>query len=177
MSPADRQWFEAAYKASAKALWCIAVAIVKDRSLAHDIVQESALIALGKLSEFDRTTSFAAWAGQIVRFTALNELRKKGRAPASVETSPITSGARIDAPPAHEAELRARLASSVDSLDEVPRTCLLMRTVMGMSYQEISSSLGIPEGTAMSHVHRARQALRDRLMPYWEASDAKGGAP
>ena len=45
-------------------------------------------------------------------------------------------------------------------LEETARTCLLLRTLRDMPYREISLLLDIPEGTAMSHVHRARQAMR-----------------
>ena len=176
---ADRDWFEAAFKASAKALWCIAAAIVKDRSLAHDIVQEAAVVAMSKLGEFDRSTSFSAWAGQIVRFIALNELRKKGKGARTGDDLSLSiagTGSRIDAVPEHEVELRAKLSQALGTLDDTARACLLMRTVMGMSYQEIAAALDVPEGTAMSHVHRSRQSLRTTLMPYWQgAEEAKGG--
>jgi RNA polymerase sigma-70 factor (ECF subfamily) len=49
-------------------------------------------------------------------------------------------------------------------LDEVARACLLLRTVHDMPYKQIAQVLEVPEGTAMSHVHRARQAMRQRLM-------------
>src|SRR5205085_11053883 len=71
----DHAAFGAAFEASSRALWCIAAAIVKDRTLAHDVVQEAAVVALRKIDEFDPRTSFAAWAGQIVRFVALNARR------------------------------------------------------------------------------------------------------
>ncbi len=168
----DRAWFESAFKASAKALWCIAAAIVKDRSLAHDIVQEAAVVAMGKMSEFDRNTSFAAWAGQIVRFTALNELRRKGKAPKSGDDALTSSGVRArPGASASDPEIRGQLSTAMETLDDTARACLLMRTVMDMPYQEIGAALGIPEGTAMSHVHRSRQALRAKLMPYWEGRD------
>lgn len=135
------------------------------------------MVAMGKMSEFDRTTSFAAWAGQIVRFTALNELRRKGRAPRSGEDalmSPGAGGASRGGGGGDgvDAEMRGRLAGAMETLDDTARACLLMRTVMDMPYQEIGAALGIPEGTAMSHVHRSRQALRSKLMPYWQGEDA-----
>ena len=43
------------------------------------------------------------------------------------------------------------------------RACLLLRAVQDLDYSELSRLLGIPEGTAMSHVHRARNALRRAL--------------
>jgi RNA polymerase sigma-70 factor (ECF subfamily) len=48
-------------------------------------------------------------------------------------------------------------------VSEVARACLLLRTLEGMPYARISELLQIPEGTAMSHVHRTRQFLRERL--------------
>ena len=53
---------------------------------------------------------------------------------------------------------------ALDALEETARACLLLRTVMDMPYKEVSLALDIPEGTAMSHVHRARKTMRDRLM-------------
>ncbi len=82
------------------------------------------------------------------------------------------AGSRIDAAPEHEAELRGKLSQALGMLDETARACLLMRTVMGMSYQEIAAALDVPEGTAMSHVHRSRQSLRTTLMPYWQGAEA-----
>ena len=40
---------------------------------------------------------------------------------------------------------------------------LLLRVVEGMPYAEISTLLGIPEGTVMSHVHRSKKFARERL--------------
>lgn len=44
-----------------------------------------------------------------------------------------------------------------------PRSCLLLRTVEGMSYREISELMEIPEGTAMNMVHRTKKKLRSIL--------------
>ena len=48
-----------------------------------------------------------------------------------------------------------------------------MRTLMDMPYHDISLALNIPEGTAMSHVHRARMNLRSKLadLPINHAAD------
>ena len=53
---------------------------------------------------------------------------------------------------------------ALQQLDETPRSCLLMRTVLDMSYRQIAEALGIPENTAMSHVHRSRQRMRESLL-------------
>ncbi len=53
--------------------------------------------------------------------------------------------------------------NSLNGLHETQRTCLLLRTVLELPYREIGKMLDIPNGTAMSHVHRARQQLVDQL--------------
>ena len=163
LDPTD---FGARYEASAKVLWCIAAAIVKDRNAAHDVVQEAAMVALGKLNEFDATTNFSAWAGQIVRFVALNEARRRRRDP----VAPTDPGAMLHRPGRQpgsaggtDSRFNETLQRALDRLEETARACLLMRTVLELSYRHIAEAMAIPEGTAMSHVHRARAAMRAML--------------
>ncbi|MBC7835982.1 MAG: sigma-70 family RNA polymerase sigma factor [Phycisphaerales bacterium] len=157
--------FAACYRDAYQVVWCIAAAVLSDRAQAHDVVQEAAVVALGKLSDFQPGTNFTAWFGQIVRYAALNERRSKQRRPSlGLESGVMESAAPThDAPAPNGPALSAPLASAIQTLDETARACLVLRTVMGMTYAQISASLGIPEGTAMSHVHRSRQALRARL--------------
>lgn len=170
--------FGALYQACSRRLWCIAAAIVGDKSRASDVLQESAVIALGKLDEFDPATSFHAWMGQIVRFTALNEGRKRqkerpqladpvimdealpGAVTASGKTGPVDSKGGLKT---GQAEFDDHVTAALKTLDDTARACLLLRTVLDLSYREIAETLGVPEGTAMSHVHRARKAMRDQL--------------
>jgi RNA polymerase sigma-70 factor (ECF subfamily) len=161
-------------------LWCIAAAIVVDRALADDVLQEAAMIALGKLSQFDARTSFTAWMAQIVRFVALNHARSRQRqAAAPLESAEYQRGTsmRPDSPPTvsstpissrgslvvDQDAFDDRVISALHSLDETARSCLLLRVLVDLPYKEIAHSLDIPEGTAMSHVHRARTHLRQRL--------------
>lgn len=165
--------FSVLYTQHHRALWCIAAAIVRDRDLAYDVVQEAAVIAMGKLQEFDPATSFPAWCGQIVRFVALNQrkrnVRSRVRSADSELLAAVEPVARPSAPAHTEFGFSGRLADALETLDETPRTCLLMKIVMDLSYRHIAETLGIPEGTAMSHVHRSRQVLRRLLEPGGEA--------
>ncbi len=122
-------------------------------------------MGLRKLGEFRRGTSFVHWMGQIVRYTALNESRRRHH---------VAAGAQPVPEPATKAPIRAaagfnpdefddRTMAALNALEETARTCLLMRTVLDMTYQQIAEALAIPEGTAMSHVHRARQRVRAAL--------------
>ncbi|HVZ93083.1 MAG TPA: RNA polymerase sigma factor [Phycisphaerales bacterium] len=146
-------------------LWGIAVAIVRDRALADDVVQDAAVIALQKAAEFDPATNFLAWASQIVRYTALNQRRKVQRDPV-VPAGSLEHNDRPGASPLSaldRAETNERLERALDTLDETPRACVVLRGALGLSYKEIAAALSIPEGTAMSHFFRASRALRAAL--------------
>jgi RNA polymerase sigma-70 factor (ECF subfamily) len=185
---------------SSRTLWCIAVAIVRDRCEAEDVVQEAAVIGLSKIEQFDPSTSFAAWMGAIVRFVALNQSRRTSRRnvaltdPAALEaagdrgrgdggrggaaeaggTGVISSDGRllVDQGAFDDEVLRA-----LTSLEETARACLLLRTLLDLPYREISLALGIPEGTAMSHVHRARGVMRRELgRPAEKKNETSGNA-
>ncbi len=181
ITPAE---FSSLFEQSFRVLWYIALGLVHDRNLAEDVVQEAAIVALGKLNQFHRGTNFTAWMGQTVRYAALN-LARRNRRHLSAATDPVVldaqSGRRASpsasgagrpvrltseaAIPAGQSAFDDRLVRALESLNETARACLLLRTLEGMEYREIARTLDIAEGTAMSHVHRARLALRERLAP------------
>ncbi|MCC6425853.1 MAG: RNA polymerase sigma factor [Phycisphaerales bacterium] len=161
--------FAELFEASSRTLWCIAVSILRERELARDIVQESAIIGMRKISEFEPSTSFTAWMGQIVRYTALNEARRRTRrrenaGPDAADQSPSPASSSPDpAMGVGVAGFDEHVTAALNELEETPRACLLMKIILGLEYKDISEALGIPEGTAMSHVFRARKLLRSRL--------------
>jgi len=120
------------------------------------------VIAMQKLHEFDPSTSFLAWMSRIVRYVSLNEGRRRARRRAAPLHAAHAPAAANPGPPG---EADAALERAVAELDETARACLLLRIVAGLSYKHIAATLEIPEGTAMSHVHRSRHALRARLSP------------
>lgn len=178
MEPLGHDGFAERFTAAGPALWCIATAILGDRHLAEDALQEAAVIALGKLDSFDPATSFAAWMGQIVRYVALNQARRRANArtlhvdPAALEHASAAPPRRV--PPggtlsgtgalsSTAEDFDDRVIAALQSIDETARACLLMRVLLDLPYREISRALSIPQGTAMSHVHRARRTLIERL--------------
>ncbi|MCC6792529.1 MAG: RNA polymerase sigma factor [Thermomicrobiales bacterium] len=151
----------------------MAASVLGRREQADDVLQEAAMIALGKLDEFDANTSFEAWMAQVVRFVALNAARKHARREgrithsAAEPSAPESVGSlrlrRDGSVPGDQSVFDDRVVRALESLPEVARTCLLLRAVEGLSYREIAALLAVPEGTAMSHVHRARTAMRRSL--------------
>ncbi|MEM7305479.1 MAG: RNA polymerase sigma factor [Planctomycetota bacterium] len=181
----SREEFAVRFEGAAPVLWTIAAGIVGHRGPAEDILQEACVIALGKLEQFDPGTSFSAWMGAVVRNVARNAARKEQRQATSA-LDPGTLGELLDEragasgsrpsswPPTAGVDDRGELTGDTGVFDDalyaglaslraVPRAALLLRTIHGLDYREIAAILGVPEGTAMSHVHRSRQALRQRL--------------
>ena len=173
-------------------LWTIAVAIVGDRGLAEDVVQDSAIIALDRIASFKQGTNFQAWISQIVRFTSLNYLKQRRRrnierssehieleeatetpqhfASMPDQTEEQSKGAFIP----DELGLDDEMAAAIAQLPPERRICLLLRIVQVMSYDEIATMLDIPASTAMSHVHRAKATLKRLLQG---DSGAEGSKP
>jgi RNA polymerase sigma-70 factor (ECF subfamily) len=188
MAHLDREEFARLFGEAYARLWTVAVAIIGDRHCAQDIVQEAAMTGLARLETYEKGTNFAAWMAQIVRYAALNARKSEVRrnlqavdghllgqmvAATSAQTTEavLPSGALA----ADQAEFDDRTTQLVESLDPERRACLLLRVVHGLSYVEIAEQLGVPEGTAMSHVHRAKETLRRGLNTPTGAGDLEGG--
>ncbi len=178
--------FAARFEASSRTLWCIAAGVLGRSDQAEDVLQEAAIIAMTKLLHFDAGTSFTAWMGRIVRNVALNHTRRRRHAAPVVDPHALEAVAAPDqrgpaAPLSGTGELGAarecfddRVLAGLNTLDETARACLLLRTLLDMPYREISLALDIPQGTAMSHVHRARHQLRERLFRMNESTIPSG---
>jgi RNA polymerase sigma-70 factor, ECF subfamily len=174
----DVESFTAQLKNCYQRCWLIATAVTGDRVEADDIVQEASMIALRKLNDFTVGTNFSAWISQIVRLTALNHLKKSERrsvttdpqaidraeasniSRASAGAVPVTEDGRLTS---HQTDFDDEVLSALSEISDVARACLLLRVVHQLSYEDIAQTVQIPEGTAMSHVHRAKQTIRQRL--------------
>ncbi len=157
--------FSSMFQSIRHRLWLIAAAVLCDRAEADDIVQEAALVGLKKRGEFAEGTQFDAWMGQITRNLALNARRTRRRRADSRERFAQHDGTRRPvASDERERVPEGALLAGLEQLEEVPRICLLLRVVGEAPYAVIARTLGIPEGTAQSHVHRARRRLRDTIV-------------
>ena len=65
-----------------------------------------------------------------------------------------------------------RVQTALEGIAPKARSCLLLRTVEGLSYKEISKLMDIPEGTAMNLVHRSKKKLRELLSQENQAETA-----
>ena len=142
--------------------------LTQDQVEAEDLVQETFAKALKGFPSFQQGTNFRAWIYRILRNTFLTS-RTGLHATATV---PLDAEGDEEDLPASTSTPESILLERLDhqrvqqALDKLPlhfREPLLLCEVEEMSYQEISVTLGIPVGTVMSRLSRARRALRDSV--------------
>jgi RNA polymerase sigma-70 factor (ECF subfamily) len=145
---------------------------------AEDVVQEASLRAFRYFRTFTGGNG-RAWFLRIVRNTCRGH---RGRA-AKALTESFDEEQHGSAHPASDPEALALQALGVTlvgrALNQLPerfRQLLVHREVEGLSYRELAEVLGIPMGTVMSSLSRARQALRAALEHERQHAGAPGTA-
>lgn len=134
-------------------------ALLRDRSDADDLVQESLARALSRASFFKEGTNLRAWLFTIMHNVHINQVRRKAVRPAEVAVDDVA--AMLSGPPGQEHRLELRdMQRALSELPEEQRKVLLLVALEGMKYEEVAAVLGIPVGTVMSRLSRAREALR-----------------
>ncbi len=131
-----------------------AYAIVGNRTDAEDAVQEAALKAYRKFAAFDSSRSFRGWWLAVLRNCCRDLLRRRRRFGArSLEDEPAA------ATPIQPSDVQSDLGRALRALSVDHREILQLRYYADCSYRDIAAALAIPEGTVMSRLHAARQAL------------------
>ena len=137
--------------------------ILTDPDRAEDATQDAALKALRGIGSL-RAAEPKPWFLAIVRNTCFNSLRtsrsrKQFEAAFEDEGSPIPISYGNPASEAFSSATRESLRRAIESLPEGLREVIVLREIEDMSYREIAEIAGIPEGTVMSRLSRARERL------------------
>jgi RNA polymerase sigma-70 factor (ECF subfamily) len=160
---ADRQRFEALALPHMDAAYNLARWLSHSSSEAEDIVQDAMLRAFRAFDGF-RGESVKPWLLAIVRNCWRNraaDARRRGHAPLPAEDErPLA----FDGPDPEAEALRASDRRRLDALiAELPvefREVLILREMEDLSYREIAEAIGVPIGTVMSRLARARAMLK-----------------
>ncbi len=166
--------FEELVRPHADALYRTALRMTGDAPAAEDLVQEAFLKAWKNLHRFERGTNFKAWIFTILTNAYINDYRRAARAPEVVtDFSEVEPEGPVETPHL-SAEDVARLGDRLGdaarkALEKVPdefRLVFLLATLEDLSYKEIAAMMGIPIGTVMSRLFRARTMLREELAEF-----------
>ena len=130
---------------------------------AEDVVQEASLRAFRFFDNF-RGGNSRAWFLQIVRNTSFTLLKKNRPAEMNVEFDEELHGEQLPAiDPGislDRAQDRQTVRAAIEQLPAEFREAIVLRELEGASYKEIADIAGIPIGTVMSRLARARHQLQ-----------------
>lgn len=143
-----------------------AYALSGSREEGDDLVQTACLKALSRLDQFEPGTRLDSWMFRIVQNSHLDAMRHRGRWAVRADGEALESlsdGGR-GAGQAEDRMLLARVRHEMAALPAEQRAVLALVGIEGFSYKEVAATLGIPVGTVMSRLSRARA----RLMPLLE---------
>lgn len=134
-------------------------ALAGDKAAADDLVQDTLERAWAKLHLYRRGTDLRAWMFTVMHNVFVNQLRAARPGVQLEDDMPELSR------PARESEaLELRdLDRAIRRLPPEQREVLLLVALEDMSYDEAARTLGIPIGTVMSRLARAREKLRAML--------------
>ncbi|MNJ87770.1 ECF RNA polymerase sigma factor SigE [compost metagenome] len=135
-------------------------ALLGDRTGADDLVQDTMERGWKKLSSWQRGSDMRAWLFGIMHNLHVDQVRKP-----ALPTEELDEDTPM--PAAHTSvsdglEMRD-LESALHSLPAEQREILLLVALEEMSYEEVAATLGLPLGTVMSRLSRARQKLRAQM--------------
>jgi len=170
----DRGAFEALVTRHRQAVYRLCWAATGNHADADDAAQETFVRVYRALPSYDPARPFGPWLRKIAWNCGLT-VRRDGNAGV-----PTVSGndapEPVDPSPGPEEsaagnEERRRVAGAMAALPAELRTVMVLRAVEGLSYAEIALAAGIPAGTVMSRLSRARERLLAAL-----AAGPEGGS-
>jgi RNA polymerase sigma-70 factor (ECF subfamily) len=153
-------------------LYNVAFKYVGNRYDAEDLVQETLYTAYRKFHQLRDSQKFKSWMFAILRNHFLKLQRKK----ASVQTDEFEDGIgylsqlesvslRQDVASVYERKVEADTIQSVlDKMPEKYKAVIILYYMEDSSYQEIAEMLGVPIGTVMSRLSRAKQIMKKALI-------------
>lgn len=157
-------WFEGLVHGHIDELTAFAWRLCGDREQAEDLVQETFAEAWKGIGRLRKLDSARAWLFRVLRRRYARLVRSQIARPELMQMDEETGfwdGIASQAPSPHaHAASRDYLEKVLATLDDRFRLPLLMAVMEGLTTAEIGEELGLPVGTVLSRIHRARQHLQ-----------------
>lgn len=173
----EREAFRVLFERHKRRAFHVAFAVLRSKEDAEDVVQEAFVKAYLSLPDFRADATFFTWLQRIVYNLSIDHKRRfnrRGGTHSEVNEETLDSAKQLGvgvtaAPAARPDELVLQkeqleaVGRVMDQLSDEHRVAITLREFDGLSYEEISESLGLPVGTVMSRLHYARKKLQEGL--------------
>ncbi|MCL4184082.1 MAG: sigma-70 family RNA polymerase sigma factor [Burkholderiaceae bacterium] len=136
-----------------------------DAAAADDLVQDTLERACGRLSRWRSGSDLRAWTFTIMHNLFVSETRRpryRLETPRD-DAQPGQMGAEPSRDPAQAWDVALDLERALRALPQAQRQVLLLIAFEDMSYEQVAAIVGVPTGTVMSRLSRARSRLRELL--------------
>jgi RNA polymerase sigma-70 factor (ECF subfamily) len=135
-------------------------ALTGDPALADDLVQDCLERALVKSHLYDPARPLRPWLYSVLRNLHVSRLRRSNRAGFVKTVDELTEGEGAVAPEQEQLLAARTVTDALDLLSVQHREVIVLVGLEEMSYREASEILGVPVGTVMSRLSRAREQMR-----------------
>jgi len=156
----------------------VAYRMLRDPTEAEDLAQNVFVQVFKSAQRYQVSSKFSTWLFTIARNLCLNEIRRRGRHPASSLDAPHSD--REDQPPQQyedlktasppenllHTELDLKIGEALADLPDNQRLAILLCRQEELSYENIAKVLGCSVSATKSLIHRGRETLKQRLKPY-----------
>jgi RNA polymerase sigma-70 factor, ECF subfamily len=152
-----------------------AMRLCGDRAAADDIVQDAIERALRFADQYQRGTNLRAWAFQILFSVFVTRWRRRRRERNALEnlaSDPCawTVPTGFTSPDRGPGAITSSTLRKLDALPEGFRAVLVMVDIEQRTYRDAALELGVPVGTVMSRLHRARKLLAAQMLDERDAA-------
>lgn len=140
--------------------------LTRSRAAAEDLVQDAVLRAWQSRGQFAEGTNARAWMYRILMNTFISSYRRRRRERDVLASPEFEMDEEFWPEELHADGVGDEVESALSSLPEDFRSVVLAVDVDEQTYREVADALGMPIGTVMSRLHRARRQLKVSLREY-----------
>jgi RNA polymerase sigma-70 factor (ECF subfamily) len=159
----ERFALRALYQREGRRLMGVALRLVRRREVAEEVLQDAFVQIWEKAGTFDATLgSGRGWVYSVVRYRALNELRKQDGVPV-MDPEDIAGMLDQQAPDHDTGPDVGALDDCMKRLDDKRQQCIALAFIDGYSHEQIADRVGAPLGTIKSWIRRGLAALKECL--------------
>ncbi len=152
----DYRHFDEFYQLTERQVYFSIISIVKSQDVAQDLMQDTYMKFIEKISQYDPTKSVYAYLTTIGRNLAINHYNKAKREIHDEEMFHyIPSTDRVDE--------NVGVLDLLDTLDETKRDIVIMHVINELKFKEIADILKMPLGTVLWHYNNAIKDLKTKV--------------
>lgn len=167
----DMSLQEEVYRDFYHLVYSIAVYMTKDHAAAEDIVQEAFIKTIFKAPPMENEQQLRAWIKAVTKNLTLNVLRKNKKICNSKKIEYVLDNKENNYAESAEKEVESKILEhniykSLAEINSDYRMLIELRWIEDKSNKAISQQLDLPEDTVKQKLHRARKALKKKLLKW-----------